>query len=115
MVARDSGGYTCFCAIDPTGREEYVGVIHSILRPGGMLLACFYPVRAGADSPPFPVSRTEIDLVLSPLFRVVDSRPPAGSAERRRGQEWLVLASTSIDPPRRRRSVLAAAAPPARR
>jgi SAM-dependent methyltransferase len=39
--------YTCFCAIDPARRTEYVRVVRSIVRPGGWLLACFYPVRTG--------------------------------------------------------------------
>jgi SAM-dependent methyltransferase len=84
--------YTCFCAIDPARRAEYARLIHALLRPGGWLLACFYPLRDGADGPPFPVSRAEIDEVLAPHFRIVEAGPPAESAERRRGLEWLVLA-----------------------
>ncbi len=49
--------YTCFCAIDPERREEYVSVLHTILRPGGLLLACFFPLREGGGGPPFPVSK----------------------------------------------------------
>jgi SAM-dependent methyltransferase len=98
-LARDYSGffdavweYTCFCAIDPARREEYVRVIHAILRPGGALLACFYPLRDGTDGPPFPVSRSAIDRVLAPHFHIVESAPPGRSAERRRGLEWLVVA-----------------------
>jgi SAM-dependent methyltransferase len=98
-LARDYQGafdgiweYTCFCAVDPARREEYADLMRAILRPGGLLLACFYPLREGEDGPPFPVSLPEIDRVLRPHFRVLDSRPPASSVERRRGLEWLVLA-----------------------
>ena len=98
-LARDHGGrfdgvweYTCFCAIDPARREEYARLIHAILRPGGHLLACFYPLREGTDGPPFPVSVPEIERVLSPWFRILEAGPPAESVERRRGLEWLVLA-----------------------
>ncbi|HUM16398.1 MAG TPA: methyltransferase domain-containing protein [Candidatus Nitrosotalea sp.] len=84
--------YTCFCAIDPGRRQEYADVLHTILRPGGLLLACFYPLREGADGPPFPVSRVDIDRALAGRFTILDDRPPARSVERRRGLEWLVLA-----------------------
>ena len=84
--------YTCFCAIDPARRPEYLRVVHAVLRPGGTLLACFYPLREGEDGPPFPVSRHEIERLLAPNFRTVTSAPPARSAARRRSLEWLVAA-----------------------
>jgi methyl halide transferase len=84
--------YTCFCAIDPGRRAEYADVLHAILRPGGLLLACFYPLREGQDGPPFPVSRADIERVLAGRFPVVTEGAPARSVERRRGLEWLVLA-----------------------
>ena len=84
--------YTCFCAIDPARREEYARLVHAVLRPGGTLLGCFYPLRDGTDGPPFPVSREAVERVLAPWFSIVVSGPPAGSVERRRGLEWLVRA-----------------------
>ena len=84
--------YTCFCAIDPARRGEYVDVLHDVLRPGGLLLGCFYPLRGGTDGPPFPVSREGIEAALAPRFDLLESAPPAASPERRRGLEWLILA-----------------------
>ena len=84
--------YTCFCAIDPARRDEYARVLHAILRPGGILLACFFPLREGSDGPPFPVSREDIERVLAGRFTVLEAGPPPRSAERRRGLEWLVRA-----------------------
>jgi len=84
--------YTCFCAIDPARRMEYARVLHAILRPGGLLLACFYPLREGTDGPPFPVSRDDIDRALAGRFRVLRAGPPGRSVERRRELEWLVEA-----------------------
>ena len=82
--------YTCFCAIDPARRADYVKVLHAILKPGGTLLGCFYPLREGGDGPPFPVSLAEVEALLAPGFRVQESRAPAVSVERRRGLEWLI-------------------------
>jgi methyl halide transferase len=84
--------YTCFCAIDPARRAEYLRVLRTILRPGGLLLACFYPLREGTDGPPFPVSRQEIEHVLTSGFVIRSAHAPARSAERRQDLEWLVLA-----------------------
>ncbi|HZE35855.1 MAG TPA: methyltransferase domain-containing protein [Candidatus Eisenbacteria bacterium] len=84
--------YTCFCAIDPDRRVEYARVLHDILKPGGSLLACFYPMKEGVDGPPFPVSRAGIEVALAPFFDIVEGGPPRVSPERRRGLEWMVTA-----------------------
>jgi len=84
--------YTCFCAIDPDRRGEYAEVLQAILRPGGILLACFYPLREGTDGPPFPVSREGIETVLEPCFRIVEAGAPPASPERRQNLEWFVVA-----------------------
>ena len=84
--------YTCFCAIDPARRDEYARVLHAILRPGGILLACFFPLREGTDGPPFPVSPEDVERVMAGRFTVLEAGPPPRSAERRRGLEWLVRA-----------------------
>jgi SAM-dependent methyltransferase len=88
--------YTCFCAIDPDRRVEYVGVLAEILRPGGELIALFYPLEAKeAGKPPFPVTRAEIDRLLSKEFRIESVHVPVDSIERRRGHELLVRARRS--------------------
>ena len=84
--------YTCFCAIDPARRADYVDVLRTILKRGGTLLACFYPLREGDDGPPFPVARDEVERLLAPHFAIVESGVPAASSERRRGLEWMVRA-----------------------
>jgi SAM-dependent methyltransferase len=85
--------YTCFCAIDPARRADYVEVMRAILKPGGTLLGCFYPLREGGDGPPYPVAVAEVERLLEPGFRVQESRAPAASVERRRGLEWLLRAA----------------------
>ncbi len=84
--------YTCFCAIDPRRREEYVRVMAAILRPGGWFLGCFYPIRAGGGGPPFPVSKREVRNLFTPPFRIEREFSPIHSVRRRQGQEWMVLA-----------------------
>ncbi|MBI4638676.1 MAG: methyltransferase domain-containing protein [Candidatus Rokubacteria bacterium] len=84
--------YTCFCAIDPRRRREYVDAIAAILRPGGWLLACFYPIRRGGGGPPFPVAKTEVRRLFVPPFRIEREGGPIRSVPRRQGQEWMILA-----------------------
>ncbi|HTO10533.1 MAG TPA: methyltransferase domain-containing protein [Candidatus Binatia bacterium] len=84
--------YTCYCAIDPRRRREYVDVMRAIVRPGGWLLGCFFPLRAQTAGPPFKVSTAEIRRVLAPAFRIERAFPPLRSVRGRQGREWMVLA-----------------------
>lgn len=94
--------YTCFCAIHPERRGEYVELVRAILKPGGWLLACFFPLREGTDGPPFPASQPEISRLFVPYFSFVEAFAPTESVERRMGLEWMILAhrrAASVDPP----------------
>jgi SAM-dependent methyltransferase len=84
--------YTCFCAIDPRRRPEYVDVLAAILKPGGWLLACFFPIDARAGGPPFSVDRAEVRELLAPRFELLEDYVPSASPEGRQGREWMVLA-----------------------
>jgi methyl halide transferase len=84
--------YTCYCAIDPARRDEYVRTVAAMLRPGGWLLACFFPLRGAGAGPPFAVSRTEVRRRFTPAFVLERAQPPLHSARGRQGREWLVFA-----------------------
>lgn len=84
--------YTCYCAIDPRRRDEYVETLARIIRPGGWLLACFFPLRTVSAGPPFPVARAEIARRLRRHFRIARAFAPVRSARARQGREWVVLA-----------------------
>ena len=84
--------YTCYCAIDPRRRDAYVDAMARIIRPGGWLLACFFPLRSVSVGPPFPVSRGEIHRRLAPRFRIAREFAPVQSPRGRQGREWVVLA-----------------------
>ena len=84
--------YTCFCANDPARRDDYVQTIATVLRPGGWLLACFYPLLALTAGPPFPVTRMEVRRRLAPCFTIEREFAPPRSASGREGREWMVHA-----------------------
>jgi len=83
---------TCFCAIDPARRAEYVRSLDGTLRAGGWLLACFFPLRALTPGPPFIVSAEEVRRLLAPAFTIQRAFAPLRSARGRQGREWMVLA-----------------------
>jgi SAM-dependent methyltransferase len=84
--------YTCFCAIDPARRAEYVASLAGAVRPGGWLLGCFFPLRGNTAGPPFPVSLDGVRRVLQPAFRIERGFAPIRSARGRQGREWMLLA-----------------------
>jgi SAM-dependent methyltransferase len=84
--------YTCYCAIDPARRTEYLRMLAAVVRPGGWLLACFFPIRDGGGGPPFPVTIEEVRRGLPPAFQIEREFAPQPSAPSRRGQEWMVWA-----------------------
>jgi SAM-dependent methyltransferase len=82
--------YTSFCAIDPARRAEYVEMVRGLVKPGGWLLACFFPVREGSGGPPFPATQDEIRRLWTPAFDFVEAYVPETSAPGRQGVEWMV-------------------------
>lgn len=89
--------YTCFCAINPQRREEYVQAMAGVLRTGGELVGLFFPVLspvegpAGSvlEGPPFPMSEQEVREVFSARFDIEQLAPTAHTVSPRRGKELL--------------------------
>ncbi len=90
--------YTCFCAIDPARREEYVRAIAGVLREGGWLLACFFPLRASTAGPPFRVTEADVRRHFTPPFRIERAFRPLRSPRGRQSKEWMVLARKTATP-----------------
>jgi SAM-dependent methyltransferase len=84
--------YTCFCAIDPARRPEYVNLVKTLLKPTGWYLACFWPLGRGTDGPPFPTTQEEIRRLFEPHFTFVETYLPTNSPDRRKELEWMVVA-----------------------
>lgn len=64
--------HTCFCAIDPARRTDYVKAVATVLRPGGRLMAVFYAEPdAGGEGPPFGCTPRELDDLFKDGFRLL--------------------------------------------
>ena len=86
--------HTCFCAIDPSLRADYVAAVAGALKPDGHLLAVFYldpGLDPGETGPPFGVTREELDTFFSPRFTLVREWKPAATYPGREGRETCRL------------------------
>lgn len=82
--------HTCFCAIDPRSRSQYVDVIVRLLKPGGGLLAIFF-INPDHDEPgpPYGVSKAELDRFFGPYFHLEQEWVPARTHPGREQRELM--------------------------
>jgi methyl halide transferase len=81
--------HTCFCAIDPELRAQYVSSVAAALKPNGHLLGVFYNIQP-ESGPPFGTTREELVEQFSPQFRLLLETVPR-SFPNREGKELLML------------------------
>jgi thiopurine S-methyltransferase len=92
-----SGGYdlvlehTCYCAIAPVRRDEYVATVARLLKPGGRLVGLFY-CHDYPGGPPYAATADEIRGRLAESFLFEHEEVPPDSVLTRAGVEWLVCA-----------------------
>ena len=83
--------HTCFCAIPPASRAEYVGAIGCILKPGGLYLGIFYLNPSQPQGPPHGVTVDEISRLFDPSMELLEEWVPRRSFEGREGRELCQL------------------------
>ena len=84
--------YTCFCAIDPQRRADYIESVSSLMKPGGYYVALAFPIGNRTGGPPFLVTPDEL---IEPLgdrgFELVNREIPDDSVPGREGIEELLI------------------------
>jgi SAM-dependent methyltransferase len=82
--------HTCFCAIDPNRRNEYVQTIVTLLKPGGRLLAIFF-INPDHDEegPPYRVSTAELEEFFGGQFSLEREWVPARTHPGREERELM--------------------------
>ena len=88
--------HTCYCAIDTDRRDEYVDVLHRLLRPGGRLVALLY-AHDRPGGPPFGTTEGEVRRRFSRRFELDRLEPARGSVPSRAGHELLMVARARIE------------------
>ena len=58
--------YTCFCAIDPKTRVNYIKMVKDILKPRGKFIGLLFPLdlNTNADGPPFHIDLNKTLLLI---------------------------------------------------
>lgn len=67
--------HTCFCAIDPARRADYVDAVHACLKADGLLLGLFY-AHGRPGGPPFTTDEAEVRRLFEPRFDLLRLAPP---------------------------------------
>jgi len=80
--------HTCFCAIRPEQRPDYVKMVRSILKPTGELIALFWAHKK-PDGPPFGTTLAEIQDLFSSSFDTSHISSVSNSIASRHGEEYL--------------------------
>ncbi len=83
--------HTCFCAIDPARRADYVAAVHAALRPGGHLLAIFYLDPGPEPGPPHGVTPAELDALFAGFHLEHQETPARAFAGRERRERLRLL------------------------
>lgn len=84
--------YTCFCAIDPQRRLDYIESVSDLLKPGGYYIALAFPIGKRSGGPPFVVTPDELVKPLSERgFKLITREIPQDSVPGREGIEELLV------------------------
>ena len=84
--------HTCFVAMAPERRADYVAACARRLRPGGLWLGAFFHTVVN-PGPPFAIAMADLRALVEPRFEVLYLRAAAHSHPRRAGREYLLVAS----------------------
>jgi SAM-dependent methyltransferase len=85
--------HTCFCAIDPSRRGDYVAAVAAALKPTGRMLAIFYLDPGHESGPPFGVDRDEIKGLFNDSFEILEEYVPSISFPGRESRELVCVLS----------------------
>jgi len=82
--------HTCFCAIEPGMRANYVETISRVLKPAGKMIAIFFlNPDHDEDGPPYGVSTAELDSLFEAQFFLEKEWIPRRTYESREERELM--------------------------
>ncbi|MGN6385154.1 MAG: methyltransferase domain-containing protein [Verrucomicrobiota bacterium] len=81
--------HTCFCAINPSERNQYRKAVKQWLKANGKFVAIFYMIP-DRDGPPFGTTREEVREIFGGDFKLLEDWVPR-SYPNREGLEWMTV------------------------
>ena len=84
---------TCFCAIDPSRRNDYAEVVQSILKPGGQLIGLWFPLDKTMEEggPPWATSIDEVKSLFNSGWGIEKEEWPTLSISPRKDREKMII------------------------
>ena len=83
--------HTCFVAMEPARRGEYLDICASRLKPGGLWLGVLFDDTNGRPGPPFQIPMDEARILIEARFEVLHLLRAEHSHSRRAGREFLII------------------------
>ncbi len=83
--------HTCFVAMGPDRRDDYLNVCAARLKSGGLWMAVLFDDTNGRDGPPFQIPMDEAWGLVAARFEVLHLQRAEQSHPRRAGREFLVI------------------------
>jgi len=83
--------HTCFVAMNPARRVEYLDICATRLKPDGLWLAVLFDDTNGRPGPPFSVDMEDARSLAEARFEVLHLSRATRSHPRRAGREFLVI------------------------
>jgi SAM-dependent methyltransferase len=87
--------HTCFVAMAPERRPEYVASLARRLRPGGLWLGAFFHTVHNPPGPPFAIDPEALRRLAEAEFQVLHLGEATKSHPRRAGREFLAVARSA--------------------
>ena len=92
--------YTCYCAIDPNRRSDYLKMVYKILKPEGEFVGLLFPTDKDPSEggPPFAVQLGPTIELISEYFSLIKQEIPSLSVKPRSGRELFIIFQKSKNP-----------------
>ena len=85
--------HTCYCAILPEQREDYIEAVANLLEKDGLFIGLFFTntEMPPGEGPPYETSAEDVHRLFSERFELVWEKDPDDTFPQRVGCEWLML------------------------
>ena len=84
--------HTCFVAMEPPRRADYLAACVRHLKPGGLWLVALFHDTQGRPAPPHEIAMADLRRLVEPVLEILHLDHATASHPRRAGREYLLVA-----------------------